>query len=196
MSVVSCSMCAPLVVELREHGFDPELLVEGLDCDIATLQDSRRTIDWDSFTIVLERGARLPGGGEALEDVAFRYTERQLPQLVQSLLPGLRGAKPLFLMGARWFGPWMFQATRTTCEELADGRLREVIEILPPYRASPEFFWLPRGIMRAGPRLLGLPEAVVESSIGDRSAEYVITLPPRPRRQTATLHTGKGPLPR
>ncbi|MAE96893.1 MAG: hypothetical protein CL910_19770 [Deltaproteobacteria bacterium] len=176
-------MRAPLVGELREHGFDPEVLVEGLDCSVGTLQVNRQTIGWDAFTVILERSARLLGGGEALEDLAFRNTERQLPRMIRSLLPGLRGAKPLFLMGARWLGPWMFRATRATCEELADGRLREVIEILPPHRGSPEFFWLTRGIMRAGPRLLGLPEAVVESRISERTAEYVITLPPRPRRR-------------
>lgn len=183
MSVVACTVCEPLVVELRSRGFEPELLVESLPCDVATLEDRRKTIPWDVFTVILERTAKLLGGKEALEDLAFRHTTRNLPNLIRGLLPAMSSSKPLFLIGARWLGPWMFRATRAHCEELADGRIREIIKILPPHRSSPEFLWANRGIMRAGPPLLGMPEAIVESEDDGREAEYIITLPPSRRRR-------------
>ncbi|MCP5059215.1 MAG: response regulator [bacterium] len=194
MSVVACNVCEPLVAELRTRGFEPELLVEGLSVDVATLEDRRNTIPWDTFTVLLERTAKLLGGKEALEDLAFRHTTRSLPGFIRGLLPFMGGAKPLVLIGARWLGPWMFRATRAHCEELPDGRIREVIKILPPHRSSPEFLWANRGIMRAGPPLLGLPEAVVESEDDGRDAEYIISLPPS-RRRFWPVRESKGGLP-
>ncbi|MCP5070822.1 MAG: hypothetical protein GY946_30015, partial [bacterium] len=195
MSVVACRMCKPLVLEVRSRGFEPELLVEGLSCDIATLENPRKTIPWDMFTVLLERTAMLLGGKEELEDLAFRHTTQHLPKFIHGLLPAMRSARPLFTIGARWLGPWMFRSTRAYCEELADGRIRETIKILPAYRSSPEFLWTNRGIMRAGPPLLGMPEAVVESEDDGRNAEYIITLPPSRRRRFWPVRRQPGALP-
>ena len=86
-------------------------------------------------------------------------------------------------MGARWWGPWVFRGTRATCEEVGDGRLREVIEILPGYDECPEFFPGIRGVLRAMPLLFGQPEAVVELVKWDgRRGEFLITPPPSQRR--------------
>jgi len=76
----------------------------------------------------------------------------------------------------------VFRATRATCEELADGRLREVIEILPGYRECPEFFRGIRGLLRATPRLFDQPEAVVDLETDGRRGEFIITPPPARRR--------------
>lgn len=181
MSTVSGAACRPIVMELQQRGFAPEMLIEGLPYEPADLQKPNFSMDWESFTILLERAAKLLGGPHAIEDLAFRNTSRSLPKMIQRIVPRLASPRPLYMMGARWLGPWFFQTTRATCEELADGRLREVITILPPHRPCEEFLEGQVGIMRAGPTLLGLPEAVVELSHDGQCGEYVITLPPRPR---------------
>lgn len=182
MSDVACVCCAPIVAEVRARGFAPEPLVEGLGFEVATLESPRCRIPWDPFTVFAHRAAQTLGGGQELDEIAARSAEQAVPAFVRRLLPYLGGARPLYLMGARWWGPWVFRGTRATCEELADGRLREVIRILPGHRESPEFFLGLRGVMRAMPRLFGQPDAVVELEQDGRRGEFVITPPPGRRR--------------
>jgi hypothetical protein len=91
-------------------------------------------------------------------------------------------ARPLYHFGARFWGPHFFRGTRGTCEDLPDGRLREIVEILPDRAACPEFFDGMRGWMRAVPRLLGQDEAQVELEQDGRRGEFLIAPPPSARR--------------
>ena len=43
-------------------------------------------------------------------------------------------ARPLYHLGARWYGPSLYSNTRGACEDLSDRRIRVTIEILPGYR--------------------------------------------------------------
>lgn len=183
MSDVACVCCAPVVAEVRARGLDPETLVEGLPIALSQLEDPLRRIPWEPFRTFARRSARMLGGASELEEVAARSAHQAVPRLLRRMLPLLRSARPIYLIGARWWGPWVFRGTRATCEELADGRLREVIEILPAYGECPELFEGLRGILRAMPRLLGQPDAVVELAQDGRRAEFLIATPParRPR---------------
>ena len=182
MSDVTCACCAPLVAEVRARGLAPESLVEGLGIALADLEDPRKRIPWDPFTVFARRAAELLGGPEQIEEIAARSTAQAVPALVKRLLPRLGSARPVYLLGARWWGPWVFRGTRATCEELADGRLREVVEILPGYAECPLFFEGLRGVLRVMPQLFGQPEAVVELHHDGRRGEFLITPPPAKRR--------------
>jgi hypothetical protein len=193
MSDVSCVCCSPVVAEIRARGFAPEPLVEGLGFDLATLENPRRRVPWDPFTEFAHRAAETLGGAQELEEIAARAAADTVPAFLRRLLPYLGSVRPIYLMGARWWGPWVFRGTRATCEELADGRLREVIRILPGHRESPEFFHGLRGVMRAMPRLFGQPDAVVELEQDGRRGEFIITPPPG-RRRLQLVRRRRAPL--
>lgn len=188
MGDVSCIVCAPLVAEVRARGLAPEPLVDGLALEVAQLENPRGRIPWDAFTVFARRASEVLGGADQVEQVAARSAAESVPRVIRKLLPRLGSAKPIYLLGARWWGPWVFRGTRATCEELADGRLREVIEILPEYRACPEFFQGLRGVLRAMPGLFGQPEAVVEMRQDGRRGEFVISAPPARRHRTLRWH--------
>jgi hypothetical protein len=182
LSDVTCACAAPLVAEIRARGLDPEPLVAGLGLTLSDVENPRNRIPWDPFTVFASRAAEMLGGADQIEEIAARSAPGAVPGFLRRLLPHLGSARPIYLIGARWWGPWVFRGTRATCEELADGRLREVIEILPGYAECPLFFQGLRGVLRAMPLLFGQPEAVVELRHDGRRGEFLISPPPAKRR--------------
>jgi len=178
MSEVSCRICAPLVDELKERGLPLAEAVRGLEIPPETLAKPSNRITWDEFNAVLVNGARILGGEEALEETAVRYYERGGGGILAAVAARVTSARPLFHMGAKWYGPSLFSNTKATCEDLPDGRIRQTIEVQPGYEATELFFKSMRGALRAAPILLGQPQAAVEMDVEGRHAVFVITPPP------------------
>jgi len=170
----------PVVDEVRARGIAPERLLGGLPIELHELGNPRRRISWDDFAELARRCTELLGP-DAFEELAARSAERALPAPLRWLLARAGGARRAYRMGPFWGGR-VFRATRARCEVLPDGRLRQVIEILPPYRESPEFFRGVKGLLRATPRLFGEPDALVELECDGRRGEFLIEPVPRPPR--------------
>jgi hypothetical protein len=176
----------PLVEEVRARGIAPERLLRGIPIQLEELGNPRRRISWDDFTELARRCSEL-FGPDAFEELAARSAERALPAPLRWLLLGWwRDVRRAYRIAPFW-GPRVFRATRAECELLPDGRLRQVIEILPPYRESPEFFRGVKGLLRATPRLFGEPDASVELVCDGRRGEFLIEPAARPAR--AALRT-------
>jgi hypothetical protein len=173
------------VDEVRARGISPEQLLHGLPVELEELGNPRRRISWDDFTEIARRCSEL-FGPDAFEELAARSTESALPAPLRWLLTRAVGVRRAYRIGPLW-GPRVFRATRAECEVLPDGRLRQVIEILPPYRESPEFFRGVKGLLRATPRLFGEPDASVELVCDGRRGEFLIE--PAARAPRATLRT-------
>jgi hypothetical protein len=165
----------PLVDEVRARGIPPERLLHGLPLALDDLGNPRRRMSWDDFVELARRVSELLGP-DAFEELAARSAESALPGSLRWLLSGAGAGnvRRAYRTGARFWGPRVFRATRGTCELLPDGRLREVVEILPPYRESPEFFRGVRGLLRSMPRLFGQPDAIVELECDGRRGEFLI----------------------
>jgi signal transduction histidine kinase/CheY-like chemotaxis protein len=177
VSEVSCRTCAPSLEAVRECGLPLGELTLGLSASLSALLDPSSRISWDDFTRVLENAVRLLGEPEVLEQVACRYYSRS-GSILGVVAAGIFDVRPLYHMGARWYGPSLYACTRATCVDLPDGRLRQVIEILPGYRDSKLFFHGMRGALRTGPVLLGQPLADVEMEVTPRRGVYLISPPP------------------
>jgi signal transduction histidine kinase len=177
MSEVSCRTCALLVDALQSAGIPLSEAVRGLSIPPDTLLRPSNRITWEEWLSVLENCARVLGGPDAVEEAGLRYYE-SAGGLLGALAARVSSARPLYHMGARWYGPSLFAATRAACEDLPDGRIRQTIEILPGFRVSQLYFQSMRGGLRATPMLLGQPPAQVEMTIEGRRATYLITPPP------------------
>jgi hypothetical protein len=186
MSDVASVCSAPIVGEARARGLDPAELAAGLDLRLADLENPRRRIPWRSFVVFAERAANMLGP-ETLEELAAAATLDTVPRPIRRVLPRLRDSRPLFGFAARWWGPWIFRGTRGRCEVLPDGRIREVVRILPGYAPCPEFLTSIRGTLRAMPRLLNQPDALVTFEQDGREGEYIITPPFRRTRSGKAL---------
>ncbi len=178
MNEVAC-VFRPLVEEVRARRIPPEKLLHGLPVSLEELGNPRRRISWDHFAELAERCSELLGP-DAFEELAARSAEAALPRSLRWLLVRVGSVRAAYRISPFW-GPRVFRATRSACEVLPDGRVRERIEILPGYRESPEFFRGVRGLLRATPRLFGEPDAKVELESDGRRGEFLIELEPPPR---------------
>jgi len=176
MSEVSCRTCVPLVEAVRRQQLPAAELLRGLPYTLDSLARPSNRIPWSDYTRLLENGSRLLGGPESLEDVAMHYYEKA-GGILGAVASRVWSARPLYHMGARWYGPSLYSSTRASCEDLPDGRIRQTIEILPGYRDSVLFFHAMRGGLRGIPILLGQPCANVEMEIAPRLGVFIIEPP-------------------
>ena len=182
MNEVAC-VFGPVVDEVRARGIAPERLLGGIPIELEELGNPRRRISWDDFAEIARRCSEL-FGPDAFEELAARSAERALPAPLRWLLHAWHGDVRRAYRIAPFWGPRVFRATRAECEVLPDGRVRQIVEILPPYRESPEFFRGVKGLLRAAPRLFGEPDASVELECDGRRGEFLIEPVPRPPRAT------------
>jgi len=182
MSDVSTVCSAPIVGEAQARGLDPAVLISGLGVSLSDVADPRNRMPWNAFVDFAGRATKMLGA-DKLEEIAAVATVEYAPRPIRRLLPRLRDSRPLFTLATRWWGPWVFRGTRGLCEQLPDGRLREIVRILPDYEACPEFFEGLRGTLRGMPRLLEQPDALVTLDHDGREAEFIITPPPRRARR-------------
>lgn len=189
MSDVACVCSAPIVAEARLRGLDPESLVEGLGIGLAAFENPGGRVPWRAFVEFAGRATKMLSA-EAIEELAAEATVASVPGPIKRILPRLSDSRPLFTMAPRWWGPWVFHGTRGTCERLPDGRLREIVQILPEYAACPEFLAGLCGTLRAMPRLLNQPDALVTLEQDGREGVYLITPPPRRTRVRPRLFGG------
>jgi hypothetical protein len=148
MSEVSCRVLAPMLEAFDEVGLPPDAIVEGLPIGPETIMRGSNRIAWDHFTVILENAARHLGGPVGLEEAAASYYERA-GSIPRAIAANVSSVRPLYHLGARWYGPTLFSATRAECENEPDGRIRQVIEILPGFRPSELFFVTMRGGLRS-----------------------------------------------
>jgi len=173
---VSCRTCVPAIVALRARGVPLEPLVEGLPLGIDEIVRPSNRISWDDYIRFLENVLRVLGGPDEVERLGSEYSSQTgILGVVASTVVSVR---PIYHLGARWYGPSLFSSTRATCEDLPDGRIRQTIEILPGYRDSELFFRLMRAALGSVPRLLAQGRAEVEMELHPKRAVYTITLPP------------------
>jgi hypothetical protein len=182
VSEVAC-VFRPFVDEVRARGIASEQLLHGLPVELEDLGNPRRRISWDDFTEIARRSTTLLGPG-AFGEIAFRSAHLALPAPLRWLLIGRwRDVRRLYRAGPRW-GSRVFRSTRAECEVLEDGRVRQVIEILPEYRESLEFFDGVAALLRTAPRLFGEPDAEVELVCDGRRGEFLIEPRWGPERET------------
>ncbi|MGI9590122.1 MAG: hypothetical protein ACR2P8_02045 [Myxococcota bacterium] len=181
MSDGACVVSTPIIGEVRARGLDLDALVGGLGIGLVHLEDPRRRMPWRTFVEFAGRATKLLGD-DTIEDLAASATVDLVPAPIRRVLPRLADSRPLFMLAPRWWGPWVFHGTRGTCEKLPDGRLREIVRILPEYAACPAFLEGLRGTLRAMPRLLNQPDALVTLDHDGREGEFLITPPPRRTR--------------
>jgi signal transduction histidine kinase/ActR/RegA family two-component response regulator len=178
MSEVSSRACAPIIEAIAQRGLSASDLGGDSSLAKADLPGRANRISWDEYTLFLGRAARLLGGADALEAVAADYMRSsQKSGILRAISSRFIDVRSVFVVAVKWYGPSLFSNTHGSLEFLADGRIRETVEIDPAYRDCPEFFHLMRGSIRALPSVLGQADAVVRMELQQRRAIYTV-IPP------------------
>src|SRR4051794_5413701 len=118
-------------------------------------------MSWETYVALWNRYEALGGSLPEAEE-AGRMAVRQITgHPLQAVARTLGSTRAVYHAAIAWFGPSLFRNLEFRQETLANGALRVVIAIPPPYRACPLFFRSVVGVLRALPGLVGRPEALV-----------------------------------
>jgi PAS domain S-box-containing protein len=158
------------------EGIAPERIAEALPFDTEYLTNPRNRIDWGTFFAANDRVAELLGrdperlrqlGEHMLRMPSFAFMQRMARLLVTPTT--------LFELGNRWVVPMVVpDATPPSTHVLPDGRIVVEYHLPAAPRSAEWFFHIYTGNLRATPRLLGLPPAIVDARVGPR--EFVATI--------------------
>lgn len=163
--------------EFRRQGVDLDVLLEGTPVSRADLVDEKGWLKWDDFLAVVERLEGI-NGPDFQKRMFQRIATAPSSRGIRASLSLAVSPTQVFRLLVRWMGPSMYPIHSSSLEQLADGRLRVVLELPSRVRPSQAFFRSSVSVFESTPLVLGLPEAHVQADIEDHRAVYWITLPP------------------
>jgi signal transduction histidine kinase len=156
------------------------------DLFAATGLDPSRDVerfDWEVFCSLCERLGELTADDAVRQEERLATVGSYIFEVVEmrrawSIVQWIASPRAIYWASHTWGGPSMFNhLVDLKCDDMPDGRVRLCVRIPPTHRDSPEFFHLNRGVLRAMPRLLGLPDARVEMSLSPHECVYLVSVP-------------------
>jgi DNA-binding CsgD family transcriptional regulator len=157
-------------------------LVEGLAFDMGRLS-ATPWVAWDDYCTLIERFETMCGGPAALESF---LTDHLMYKELHIIAGAFVSPTLLYQFIFRIADPLAFPSIDFLYDELPGGRLSVEYRFHPDARSCLALGRASTGAMRAVPCYLGLPPAVVEADVGERSGKYLVT-PPASRTIAARL---------
>jgi signal transduction histidine kinase/ActR/RegA family two-component response regulator len=159
---------------LARAGIDASRFIEGIDVTEEDLKDPSRRVSWTAFCLLTERLEAICGGADALEEAGAMLTDAPALKAVLRMAALFTDIQKIYWTGHKFVALRLFSVLQTEYEVLSPSRLRLSVIIPEPHRVCHSFFRLNAGTFRAAPRILGLPDAVVATTIRDRRCDYII----------------------
>ena len=155
---------------------DVDRLIAGLPITRAQLENTRHRIPWDVWAQICERFGEQIGSPDAVEASGAGALDPGYLGPLLEIVGLFSNARDLYRIGLRWFAPQSYRNLRFTLEEQRDGPILVTVEVPESSRGSLAFMRMTAGGLRAIPRLLGLPDAVVDADMTPHRGRFVITL--------------------
>ena len=176
---VSGRFLADLLQVLERRGIPAIQLIGDLPIRLTDggLTDSH--VEWSDFVEFMKRLEHQLGGPEALEACGAGIGEMK-PATILRVLAGLYGSSPawLYRTAIRWALYRALPAIEARLVILDGSHIEIHARLREGARPCPQIFHFASGAVRAMPRMIGLPDAVVEATIEPGGAVYRVTLPP------------------
>ena len=175
MRQVSCRALGVVLKAAKRRGTADSVLTSGTSYDIPYLREPKNRIEWEAFCRIL-RNARTVWTLQELHDLNESFTRSPFFSSVGVIARILFTARDLFAWmqkrdvggGAQLFGDCVKPSYEHVGAETTIIRL----EIVEPYEASQEFFWMTRGAFIGIPRLVGAGTAKVDMTIEGRVGTF------------------------
>lgn len=167
---------AALLTHCARRGMDTRALTDGLPFTPESLHQRRwERISWEHYTMLLDRIQDAVGGNWPFENLMCELVETSRTfRLVARLLISSR---QLLLLGSESMVRRYYQDIGFRALKEPDGRVRLEFAIPEPMRESLAFGYGCNGALRAYPRLVGEPYALVEAEIAPRRSVFLLNPP-------------------
>ncbi len=172
---VSGRVLLSMLGAVRARGHDPAQVIEGLPFRVEDLRRNSFRVDWRDFETFWARVDALLGGDAGMEQMAVDlvHTSFVLRVLGRVFLT----PRQFYLGFVPKMGRAVYSNVKSTMVPLDDDRVVWESRTLPGYTFPLSFGAATRGLLRAYPHLLDLPDARVEGTSSETFMRYVITLP-------------------
>jgi DNA-binding CsgD family transcriptional regulator len=150
-------------------------MLAGLRFRPEDLVDPESRIDWDEFSILLDRTLDACGGDEPFGALMAETARLSIPpERVWGVFPDLQS---FYLWLVLFAARELHTNLQTTIRTGSDGALVLEHHIPRPYRPSRALAVASAATFRGAPRLLGLPDAVVACAFDERCGLYRVVPP-------------------
>lgn len=179
MQEVSSLIAAPLWDYLTRCGVDVSAL--------RRQQQTRRALfgvermDWESFSQLCTLAAAHDQDGMPLRDALDAGLDALPFGQALHLLGWTLTPQQLYTRSVRWLIPSLLPAVTITARALPDERVEIIAGLVEGAQPCQAFFAQLAQLWRALPRLLSLPDALVDVETTARQGRYIITPPPAHR---------------
>ena len=176
-SRVSARFLSHLFATLAKHGISPTSLLGDLPIAVDDCGRVLNPVHWDLLCELLRRLEHEVGGADALELCGEWLCEASANSRLSGLLALATSPAALYRAAARFSAARALPGVAIEINAPARRRLRIALEPSEPLRPCPQLLHLAIGGARALPRMLDMPDAIVEARVGLRSAELELRLP-------------------
>ena len=157
-------------------GYRTTPLLEGLSLRTDRLHDPSAQMDWDDFLLLLERLRELVGDEAGMEEGAFQLVVRN--PMIRGLANAIRSPQQVLLRLPAFMGGSLYTHLAGHARPAGDDMVQFHHLIPANCRTSRLFLRMSRGLLRAYPCLLGLPEAQVRMGPDLHQTTFHVTVPP------------------
>ncbi len=137
-----------------------------------------RIVEWSHFADFLCRLEYEVEGAEGLEKLGELLCEMKPARAIQALAGFTASPFSLYRAASRWALRRAMPGVESSIEQVGQNDIVIRARVNDTLRTCPQLFHIATGGARALPRILGMPDAVVSSEIGEREAVFQITVPP------------------
>jgi DNA-binding CsgD family transcriptional regulator len=168
-----------------------EAILAGLSFSVDQLTNRSRRVPWNDFTVLVERAEFALGGASQFGPV---FAEAVANRRGLYLLAGLlESPEDIFLLATRTQRS-LYRILAQRVDVLPDGSLRIECAIPREYRDCQAFFRASTEVLRAYPRLVGAPDALVQTELAPRRAVYQVSQLASETRAMGLNHSPDRPL--
>lgn len=176
-SRVSERFLSHLFATLAKHDISPTGLLGDLPIAVDDGGRVLNPVHWDLLCELLRRLENQVGGPDGLEVCGEWLCEASAKSRLSGLLAFATSPAALYRAVAGLCSRRALPGVAIGIDARARRRLRIAVKQAPTLRACPQLLHLAIGAARALPRLLDMPDAIVEARIEARSADFDLQIP-------------------
>lgn len=176
-SRVSARFLSRLFATLAKHDISSSSLLGDLPIAVDDGGRVLNPVHWDLLCELLRRLEHQVGGADEFEVCGEWLCEPSVKARLSRLLAFATSPAALYRAVAMFSAQRALPGVAIGIDVRARRRLRITVKQAQTLRPCPQLLHLATGAARALPRLLDMPDAVVEARVGSRSAELDVQIP-------------------
>ena len=162
---------------MKQENIYLESLCDGLDITLQDIQERNRWLDWETAAELLERIEKTVGGRLSFLELIRRLAFNENTPAVFGIARVGLSPRSLYQLVVRYITPQVFPIHRSKFIPIDKQTVRIELTLPSDARGSEQFFWAGHATYEVIPRIFGLADARVESTITAYKGSFTVYMP-------------------